>query len=398
MTSAQIILLLLIGYLIYTLDRKESYIPAPVVLVLTGIILSFIPYFDSIQVTSDLIYYILLPGLLFTSAYRFSSKLFRENAGMITFLATFGIIATVAILGSVIYVMSGAFVSISFAGALVVAAILTPTDPISVVTILKKSGGSPKIANVVEGESLINDGTSIVIFTFLSGMLLGDQSLTVMNFLRDFLVVSIGGVLIGIIFGWLMSKAVHITHNREYQVMLSIILAYGVFNLAEKIGVSGVLATVFAGIMLSFEYGRTIQENHLKEKLNGFWSIAELTILALLFLLIGIQSSEYLAFNAWGFAFAIFAVSLIIRFAIISGTLQLFPSWRHHVTWREPIVLTWSGLKGSMSVFLILELQSRSAGEYNLILSLAFAAVLISLIVQSLGITPLTKALASKED
>ncbi|TRM11737.1 sodium:proton antiporter [Lentibacillus cibarius] len=393
MTSSQIVLLLFIGYLVFTLDKKQNYVPVPVVLVVTGIILSFIPYFSSIHVTSQMIYHIFLPPMLFSSAYRFSSDHFRENAGIITFLATIGIMATVAILGSVIYAISGPFISMSFVGALVIASILTPTDPVSVVSILEQSGNSKKISSVVEGESLINDGTSIVIFTFIAGMLIENESFTVMSFLQDFLIVSIGGTLIGVAFGWLMSKAVHITHNREYQVMLSIVLAYGVFNFAEQVGVSGVLATVFAGIMLSFEYGRTIKENDLKDKLDGFWNIAELSVLALLFLLIGIESSNYLAFNAWGFAFMIFAASLFIRFIIIAGTTQIFPAWRKKISWRESTLLSWAGLKGSMSVFLILQLQSRSSGDNDMIISLSFAAVLISLVVQSLGVTPMSKKL-----
>lgn len=394
MSSAQIILLLLIGYLLFTFDKKQSYLPVPVLLVVLGIGLSFIPYFSSIEVTAKMIYHVFLPAILFTSAYNFSSANFRKNAGIITFLATIGIMATVAILGAVIFALSGPFVSLSFIGALVIASILTPTDPVSVVSILEESSGSKKISSVVEGESLINDGTSIVIFSFLAGMLTQSKSFTVMNFVTDFLGVSLGGAALGIAFGWLMSKAVHYTHHREYQVMLSIVIAYGSFNLAELISVSGVLATVFSGIMLSFEYGRSVREAHFKDTLNGFWSIAELSVLSLLFLLIGIESAKFLQFNAWGFAFIIFAVSLLVRFAIIMGTTQFFKEWRKRMSWRESALISWSGLKGSMSVYLILELQAKSSGDSDMIISLAFAAVLISLVIQSLGVSPLTKWLA----
>ncbi|TFJ91776.1 cation:proton antiporter [Lentibacillus salicampi] len=391
MSSSQVILLLLLGYLIFTLDKKQDYFPVPVILVLMGLGLSFIPYFSSINVTADLIYHVFLPAILFTSAYRFSSDNFRKNAGIITFLATIGIMATVAILGAVIFALGGPFVSMSFIGALVIASILTPTDPVSVVSILEESADSDKIASVVEGESLINDGTSIVMFTFLSGMLTQGESFTVLNFLSDFLLVSIGGTVLGVAFGWLMSKAVHYTHHREYQVMLSIVIAYGSFNLAEFVGVSGVLATVFSGIMLSFEYGRSVQENHFKDTLNGFWSIAELSVLSLLFLLIGIEAANYLQFNAWGLAFFIFAASLLVRFLIITGTAKLFSKWQNKMSWRESALISWSGLKGSMSVYLILQLQAQNSGDSDLILSLSFSAVLISLVIQSLGVSPLSK-------
>ncbi|SFJ29941.1 sodium/proton antiporter, CPA1 family (TC 2.A.36) [Halobacillus dabanensis] len=393
MHSMAYILLIFIGYIIFTIDKKQKNFPVPTVLLILGIGLSFIPFFTSLEVTKYMIYHIFLPPLLFSSAYRFPAKGFKENAGIISFLATIGIMLTVALLGATIFALSGPFVSLSFIGALMIASILTPTDPVSVTSILKKSTGDEKMADVVEGESLINDGTSIVIFTVLAGMLTKGKSSGLLSFFGEFLVVSLGGILLGVLFGWLVSKAVHFTHNREYQVMLSIVLAFGVFNLAELLHLSGVLATVFAGIMLSFEFGRSIKEDNLRDKLDGFWNIIELTVLSLIFLLIGIQSAQYLVFNAWGFALIIFLLSLVIRFLIIFGTTQIFPHWKNKISSRESILLTWSGLKGTMSVYLILNLQSKGSGEVDMILSLGFAAVLISLIVQSLGVYPLSQKL-----
>ncbi|WP_212927807.1 sodium:proton antiporter [Oceanobacillus sp. J11TS1] len=390
------ILLILIGYIVFTIDKKQKNFPAPTVLLVLGLILSFIPFFSSLGVIKYMIYHIFLPPLLFSSAYRLPAKGLKENASIISFFATVGLMLTVGLLGVSIYVISGLFVPLSFIGALIIASILTPTDPVSVTTILKKSTGDEKIADVVEGESLINDGTSIVIFTVLAGMLTEGKSFDLFSFFGEFLFVSLGGASLGILFGWLVNKLVHFTHNREYQVMLSIVLAFGVFNLAEMFHVSGVLATVFAGIMLSLEFGKSSKEDELRDKLNGFWNIIELTILALIFLLIGIQSAQYLLFDAWGFALIIFLLSLIIRFLIIFGTTQLFPRWRKKINWRESILLTWSGLKGTMSVYLILSLQSIGTGKVDLIVSLGFAAVLTSLIVQSLGVYPLSQKLIKK--
>lgn len=397
MISSKIILLLLIGYIIFTIDQKKENFPVPTVLVLIGIGLSFIPYFSSIEVTSNMIYHVFLPALLFTSAYQFPPGGFRKNAGIITFLATAGIMMTVTLLGSAIFALSGLFMSLSFIESLLIAAILTPTDPVSVVSIIKKSAGDEKIADVVEGESLINDGTSIVIFTALAGMVTSGKSFNAASFFGEFLLVSLGGIAIGVAFGWLASKIVHFTHNRSYQVMLSIIVAYGVFNLTEFIGASGVLATVFAGIMLSFEYGRNIKESRFRETLDSFWEIAELSLLSLLFLLIGIQSADSLVFDAWGFAIIIFILSLTIRYVIITGSTQIFPNWRKDISWRESLLISWSGLKGSMSVFLILSLYSQNTGGADMIISLSFAAVLISLVVQSLGVAPLSKRLIKQK-
>lgn len=393
MSVTQIILLLFIGYIVFTIDKKQENFPVPTVLVLIGIVLSFIPYFSSIEVTTHMIYHVFLPALLFTSAYQFPPEDFKKNFGIISFLATAGIMVTVGLLGAAIYALSGPFVSLSLLSALLIASILTPTDPVSVVSIIKKSTGNEKIADVVEGESLINDGTSIVIFSALFGMFAENTGFNIGSFAGEFLLVSLGGAALGVSIGWLVSKAIHFTHHNQYQVMLSITLAYGVFNIAEGIGVSGVLATVFAGIMLSFEYGKTGRADHFKETLDGFWEIAELSVLSLLFLLIGIETAEALAFNAWVFAIIIFILSLIIRYIIITATTQLFPKWRREISWKEATLISWSGLKGTMSIFLILSLTSANSGEADILVSLSFAAVLISLVVQSLGVTPLAKKL-----
>ncbi|SFJ76525.1 sodium/proton antiporter, CPA1 family (TC 2.A.36) [Halobacillus dabanensis] len=393
MSITQGILLLFIGFFIFTLDKKQENVPVPTVLIFIGIGLSFIPYFSSIEVTEHMIYHVFLPALLFISAYQFPADQFKKHMGLILFLATIGILLTVGILGGVAYAVSGPFLSLSLIGGLLLASILTPTDPVSVVSILKNSTGDEKIADVVEGESLLNDGTSIVIFTVLLGIFTSNHDFSILSFMQEFLVVSLGGAALGIVFGWLVSKGIHYTHNKEYQVMLSIVLAYGAFNLAETVGVSGVLATVSAGLMLSFEYGRTIKEEHFKESLDGFWGIVEISALSLLFLLIGIVAVPHLSTPAWGFASLLFLLSLVVRFLIIGGSTALFPRWRNSISWRESAMISWSGLKGTMSVFLILSFQVKQSGDNEMLLSLAFTTVLISLVIQSLGVYPLSKKL-----
>lgn len=389
------IFLLFIGYIIFSIDKKQENFPVPPILVLIGIGLFFVPYFSSVDVTKEMIYHVFLPSMLFISAYQFPFADLKKYAGIIIFLATVGIVVTVLLLGSVIYTISLPFISLSFIGALLIASILTPTDPVSVVSVLKKSSKDNVTVDIVEGESLLNDGTSIVIFTFILGIYVHNQSLSSASFFGEFLFVSLGGVAIGVVFGWLFSQAIHFTHHKEYQVMLSIILAYGSFHIAEHVGVSGVLATVFAGIMLSFEFGRVIQEEHFRQALDGFWGIIEISILSLLFLLIGIVSADFLFFSYWPLAIAIFIASLIVRLMIITSTIKLVPSWNKIISLNESILISWSGLKGSVSIFLILSIQSGSGQETDYIISLSFAVVLISLIIQSIGVRPLTQKLGS---
>ncbi|AQU80180.1 sodium:proton antiporter [Planococcus faecalis] len=397
MSAALVTLLLGIGYLVFTIDKKQENFPVPVVLVLIGIGLSFVPYFNQVEVTENLIYDVFLPGLLFVSAYQFSTKALRENAGIIGLLSTVGLGLTIVLVGLAIFWIGGWFFSISLAGAFVVAAILAPTDPASVVSILKKSAPDKSIADIVDGESMINDGTSIVLFTVLSSMYLQSQSLDIITVFGDFLYVSLGGILLGVAIGWVMSKAVHITHHRDYQVMLSIVLAYGVFQLAESFGFSGVLATVFAGIMLSWEFSHTNKEDHYREALSGFWEVVEPSLLSLLFLLIGIEATKYLSWDNWLLAILILFVSIAIRFLVVGSTFKVVAGKKHKSIWKKSLVISWSGIRGSMSVFLLLQLETLATGEAAAeLISLGFSVVILSLIIQSLGIHPLSKLLASK--
>ncbi len=396
MSPALIIILLAIGYIVFTIDKKQENFPVPVVLLVIGIALSFIPYFSDVQVTGDIIYNVFLPGLLFTSSYRFSTTALRKNAGIIATLSTFGLILTAGLMGLVIYYLGGLVFSMTFIGALLAASILTPTDPVSVIAILKKASPNKNIADIVDGESLINDGTSIVLFSVISGMYINHEAFHVWSFLGEFSYVSIGGAGLGIVVGWILSKAVHYTHHRDYQVMLSIIISYGVFQLAESFGFSGVLATVAAGIMLSWEFTHTNKEDHYSEALSGFWDVVEPSLLALLFLLIGIVATDYLTLTHWGLAVGVFIATILIRFIVVSSTMQLFSGWRKMVDWKKAFLISWLGIRGSMSVFLLLSLSTINDVHTNNLISLAFPVVIISLVVQSLGINPLSKWMGVK--
>lgn len=393
MTVVQVLILLTIGYIAMTIDKKQENFPLPVFLVAIGFGLSFIPYFDSITVSKEIIYNVFLPGLLFASAYHYSATSLRKHAKVIGTLSTAGLVVTALLLGLATYWM-GAGMEISLVGALLIASILTPTDPVSVVSILKKSLDDPSVADILDGESMINDGTSVVLFTVLLSMFTKQQPFEFWPFVGEFLSVSAGGIATGLVAGWLVSKAIHLSTQRENQVLLSIIIAYGAFHLAEAFGFSGVLATVAAGIMLSAELGRANEEEMHRESLDGFWEVAEPGLLAVLFLAIGIVAADFLLpFHHGLLAIGIFLVSIIIRFIVIAGTMQLFSGYRTLMDAKKASLLSWAGIRGTMSIFLLLSLADAADSSADMLVSLGFAVVLLSLVVQSIGIYPLSKAL-----
>ena len=393
MSVVQIVILLTIGYIAMTIDTKQKNFPLPVFLVAIGFGLSFIPYFSDVSISKEIIYTIFLPGLLFVSAYHYSATSLRKHVKIIGALSTVGLLVTALILGFVTYWMGGS-IEITLVGALLVASILTPTDPVSVVSILEKSLDDPSVSEIVDGESMINDGTSVVLFTVLLTMFTQQQDFKFWPFIGEFLFVSIGGIATGLIAGWLVSKAIHISTERQHQVVLSIIIAYGAFHLAEAFGFSGVLATVTAGIMLSAELGRADEEEMHRESLDGFWEVAEPALLSILFLVIGISAADYLlSFDHWLLAVVIFLVSISTRFIVIAGTMQIFSDYRKLLDVKKASLVSWAGIRGTMSIFLLLSLADAADQSADILVSLGFAVVFLSLIIQSTGIYPLSKAL-----
>ncbi|SES15155.1 cation:proton antiporter [Salisediminibacterium halotolerans] len=386
MTIAPYIFLLFIGYIVYTFDRHKEVIPVPPVLVFIGIVLSFIPFFQAVDVTADLIYHVMLPAILFVSAYEFPIEKLKRYAGNIFVLGTIGMLATVVVTGLFIFSSLSFFLSLPLLAAFLIAAVLVPTDPVSVVQILSKDLNDELVTTTVEGESMLNDGTSIVVFTFILQAYLG-SAMTLPQAALELLFVSAGGIAVGAAGGWLYNKAVPLTHERLYQVMLSIILVYGVFLTAEAVHVSGVLAVISTGLIVSLTFSRSHREDHFRESLDGFWKTIEISVLSLLFLLIGITAAPYLVHSYWLAVVILFIITLFTRWLVVAGLLSLLPL-NPSPTNKESFLISLTGVKGAVSVYFILKMQEQTASDTELITAIAFSAVILSLIVQSLVIHP----------
>ena len=400
MIAQQVITLLLIGYFIYLIDSKRNYFPVPVILVLIGIGLSYIAFFDSVFITKDMIFEVFLPALLFTSAYQFKYNDLKDNFGIIAILSTVGLILTAILMGYGTFWISELFTPLSLTASFLLASILIPTDPVSVTAILKRSKGEKRIADVVEGESMVNDGTSVVIFTIFLSMFATGERFSSLNFLTEFLIVSAGGIGIGFIFGFLLKKLMIVSYKKHELVMLTIVTAYGAFYLADALEVSGVLATVTAGMMLSHELGTKADCETVQRHLDGFWDIVIPILLALLFLLIGIEATAYLSVSLWTFAVLLFLLSILTRFLVVGGLVYTVPVWRKEFQsdLTATSLLTWSGIKGTMSIALVLWLEAENIDGSSEMISLAFAVILLSLVLQSIGVYPLTTYLTNKDD
>lgn len=396
MSLLHVIVFLFIGFLVFTIDKKQENFPVPVALLLVGFGLSFFTFFSDIRPTHELIHDWFLPAVLFTAAYQFDTTWLKKNAGIIVLISTVGLLSAIFLLGSSIYLLGLA--SLSFAGALVVATILVPSDSVSVIAIQQESQRDKKVEEIAEGESLASDGMSTVVFATVSAMFLMDEPFRVGTFLLDFLVKAGGGLVIGAALGFLFSRVLHLIRHHQYQVMLSIILAYSSFYLTESFHMAGLLATISAGLFLSRAMERSRHEEDYRSYLNGFWEVVEPAILSILFLLIG---TEFLSFFHWEHSWAVvlaFLLMLLCRFGIVWAASSILPRYRKQLKFSEKLLVTFSGIKGSVSVALLLSLAtSAETDAADAVLSLTFGVIFLSILIQSLLIHPISKRIADSD-
>ncbi|WP_158734926.1 sodium:proton antiporter [Alteribacillus sp. YIM 98480] len=392
MDPHKLFIITLIGFFVFSLDKNQKKFPAPIILIAAGIILALFPFFSTISLTRSFIFDWILPALLFISAYQFPLDQIRKKAGLIITLGTGGIFLSAILLGFSLYTVGQPLVGLSLSGAMVIAALLIPTDPVTVVSILSKSKDKHHLAEAVEGESLINDGTSIVIFSLITGYYFGEKSLHLGSFTWEFVYTSVGGVLAGFIIGYSISKGIHSVDHHAYKVWLSLMLAYGSFYLGEALGVSGVLATVVSGLLLSKELSGNKKEEVLRRDLKSFWGTIEPVLLSIIFIMIGIESLDFVTIDGLLFTVIGFLLSIIVRACTLFPILKTVPRWRKNYTNADILLLTWGGIKGTMSLALLLGISGESGSHDNL-LSWAFMMIMFSLLIQSLTFYPLKQKL-----
>ncbi len=376
---------------------RSLRIPYPVALVIAGVGLgvllrSPLPFLgglelDELHLTPHLILVLFLPALLFEATLHIEATALRKTVLPIGLLAIPGVLLTAAITGALVRWGVG----LDWPTALLFGAIVAATDPIAVLAIFKRTGAPHDLALLVEGESLFNDGTAVVLSRILLGVVLAGTFDAVEGAL-NFAVVVGGGLLIGAATGWLASRLTARIDDHLIEITLTTILAYGTFVLAEAFEVSGVIAVVAAGLVLGNVGARMGMSPTTRLALLNFWEYIAFLFNSAIFLLIGLEVNlGNLLFNFWPALIAIGAV-LLARAVVVYGlgliVLPLPPvlprRWLH--------VLFWAGLRGAVSLAVVLSLP-RDLPTRPLLLDLTFGVVLFTLLVQGLTMAPLVQRL-----
>ena len=393
------IALLLLLLIIAAVASAVRYLrlPYPVALVLTGLTLGALlrgPFpmlrdlpLDDIHLTPEAILLLLLPALLFEATLHIEARALRQTLVPIGLLAVPGVLLNAAIVGALVHWGVGLEWSIAFLFGAIVAA----TDPVAVLAIFKQLHVPRGLELVVEGESLFNDGTAVVLARILQQVVLVG-TFSVLTSTIDFGVVVGGGLIIGTLAGILASRITAQIDDHLIEITLTAILTYGTFLLAESIHVSGVIAVVSAGLVLGNVGATSGMSPTTRLALLTFWEFIAFLINSIIFLLIGLEVNLVsLGQNWFGIVVAIFAV-LVARAVVVYGlgilTLQLprlLPlRWLH--------ALFWSGMRGAVSLAVVLALPF-DFPQRGLLLDLTFGVVLFTLLAQGLTIGPVLRRL-----
>ncbi len=367
-------------------------IPYTVALVLGGIILGLTNAFKPPQLTKELLFNVFLPGLLFEAAFYIEFKQFWRNRLAINSLALPGVIGAIALTALILTPVANTlhFVqNFTWKNALVFGAIISATDPIAVVAIFKSLGVPQRLSVLLEGESLLNDGTAIVFFT-LSVSLVAGTVVTAGDLALDFVMIVGIGALIGVGFGLGVSQVLRQVDDPMIEITLTTIAAYGSFLTAEHFHYSGVIATVSAG-MLCGNYGARVgMSPSTRMAVESFWQYVAFALNSIVFLLIGLDVDFEELVASWQAILVAYAVVTGGRALIILGVSALLRGSRERIPWSWSVILTWGGLRGGLPMVLAFSLP----GDFphrGLLVSMTFGVVILSILVHGLTMSPLLR-------
>ncbi|WKK80702.2 cation:proton antiporter [Marivirga arenosa] len=335
---------------------------------------------------------VMLSFLLFAGALHTKLSHIKTQRYPILMFATFGVLVSTILIGSLtFYLLNFMNLPISFMQALLFGALISPTDPIAVLGILKKAGAPKRLETKIVGESLFNDGVGVVIFLVLFQLAANpeaDISIGHISFL--FFEEVGGGILLGLGLGYATYWMLKSIDNYETEVMLTLAMVMGGYLLASSLHFSGPLAMVVAGLFLGNDTQRQSSMSEITERyVDKFWEILDVFLNAILFVLIGLEVL-ILSFedNYIIAGLILIPISLICRYLALLGPIQIFKKKLDFVP-RTGLIMTWGGLRGGISIALALSLTDEMNRE--LIVAITYIIVVFSIIVQGLTVEKVLK-------
>lgn len=377
-----------------------------------GFLHEFVEALNSLEITSEAVFFVFLPALVFESALSIDVRRLFDDISPILMLAIVGLLISTAMIGFAMAYLTQA----SLLVCLLLGAIVSATDPVAVVAIFKDLGAPQRLAILVEGESLFNDATAIVVFTIISAMLLGQSDPTLFSGIASFLKVFFGGILIGYLTARLICfLLVHVGDSNVPKITLTISLAYLSFIIAEhSLHVSGVMAVVTAALVLGSR-GRSVITQSAWHGLEEVWEQIGFVANSVIFILVGLKVPSIMAAMTSQQFFwlgALLLVGFVARFVIIFGLVPAmsYLGWSTQVNRGYRAVMFWGGLRGAVSLALALAVMENDGfapqtQEFLAVMvtgfvlfTLAINATTVSLVMRAFGLAKLGPADAAIRD
>jgi len=347
----------------------------------------------------------MLGFLLFAGALHLDLEDLAQQRGVIALLASMGLLISTFVVGGLVWgVLWLLGIPIPFVICLLFGALISPTDPIAVLAILKTMSVPRSLETKIAGESLFNDGVAVVVFLAILGVagLSGEHGApdgrsVAEQVVRLFALETLGGGLFGLTAGYIAYRAFRSVDNYEVEILISLALVAGGYALANALHVSGPIAMVVAGLLIGNRGRRLAMSSNTREHLDTFWKLMDQILNAVLFVLIGLEVLLLSVEVVWLEA-ALLAIPVVLlgRWLGVGIPVALLRR-RRPFTPHAVKVLTWSGLRGGISVALALSLSGSlgvvNQGTYEGILLMTYVVVSFSILVQGLSVTPLLKRL-----
>ena len=332
----------------------------------------------------------MLSFLLFAGALHINLANLARQKWIITSLATVGILTSTFLIGGASYYLLGWLdIELPFIYCLLFGALISPTDPIAVLGILKTANAPKTLETKIAGESLFNDGMAVVVFLVLLGIASGGEEISASHVAILFLEEAVGGIVFGFAIGWLAYQMLKQVDNYQVEILITLAVVMGGYSLASAINVSGPIAVVVAGLLIG-NHGRMMaMSEKSREHLDTFWELLDEILNAVLFVLIGLEVLV-LSFTPPLLTAAMVMIPVVLAARMISVSIPI-----HLLSLRRAFspgvikILTWGGLRGGVSVALALALPAGEPRE--IILVVTYVTVVFSITVQGLTIGRLVR-------
>jgi CPA1 family monovalent cation:H+ antiporter len=332
----------------------------------------------------------MLSFLLFAGALHVNINDLMEKKWEIGIFATLGVVISTFIIGSIIYyVLRWLGLGIQYIHCLLFGALISPTDPIAVLGILKKIGAPKTLETKITGESLFNDGIGVVVFITLYRIAFSGYEITAQDVALLFTKETIGGVIFGLLVGWIAYRLLKSVDNYQVEILVTLALVTGGYALASELHLSGPIAIVIAGLLIGNHGRRFAMSDRTRENLDTFWELIDEILNAILFVLIGFEML-ILVFLRKYILEGLIAIPIMLLARFISIAIPiLFLKNRKEFSPNVIKIMTWAGLRGGISVALALSLPAST--ERNIILAMTYVVVVFSILVQGLTIQRLVQ-------